>query len=62
MENFIFCAVICPLSYIMNIRHSQDIFFKEYIIIYMYIYSKTHFYVYDLRRLNKPVTLMGINK
>ena len=62
MENFIFCAVICPLSYIMNIRHSQNIFFKEYVIIYVYIYSKTHFYVYDLRRLNKTVTPMGINK
>ena len=35
--------------------HSQNILFKET------RYTKAHFYVKDLRGLNKPVTPMAIN-
>ena len=46
----------CPLSCIINTLHIQNIFFKET------TYTKVHFYVKDIKGLNKPVTPMGINK
>ena len=47
---------VCPLSCIMNTLHSQNKFFKET------TYTKVHFYLKDLRGLNKPGTPKGINK
>ena len=40
----------------MNTLHSQNKFFKET------AYTKVHFYLKDLRGLNKPGTPKGINK
>ena len=47
---------VCPLSFIMNTLHNQNKFFKEA------TYTKVHFYLKNLRGLNKPGTPNGINK